>query len=312
MKARGPQAAASGDRGLVRRVADWIFRRPVVEWVSIANAEEYAAYQQSAAAMNQEARIAAMLRASGGEPFDVPGYCHVCAARRTFQVDYRYSYEVDGVRAPNWREQLRCPGCQLNARMRAAMLYLEDVIAPPDDALIYAMEQTTALYRALSTRYVRLIGSEYLGDGTARGGHDARGIRNETITALTFESHSLDLVISLEVLEHVPDFERGLAECCRVLRPGGTLLFSVPFRADLSQNVVRATVDETGRVRHLMDPEYHGDPLQAAGCLAYHIFGWELLDRTRSAGFKSVCGYTTSSTSLGFADRSLMFFVAHT
>lgn len=296
----------------MQRLLDRLFRRPVMEWIPIGNAREYAAHRQSAAARDQDARIAAILGTSGGQPFDVAGYCHVCRARQHFHVDYRYSFDLAGVRDPNWREQLRCPRCGLNARMRAAIQFLDDVVAPPRDASIYAMEQTTPLYRAISRRRSRVIGSEYLGDDIVRGAHNTGGIRNESITALTFASDSLDLVISLEVLEHVPDFQRGLHECCRVLRPGGTLLFSVPFRTDMDQNVVRATVDDQGQVHHLMAPEYHGDPLQAAGCLAYHIFGWEFLDCVRSAGFKTVRGYSAISPQLGYFDRSLTFFVAQT
>lgn len=37
---------------------------------------------------------------------------------------------------------------------------------------------------------------------------------------------SVDVVVSLQVLEHVPDPQQYLAECHRVLRPGGQLLLS--------------------------------------------------------------------------------------
>ncbi len=43
---------------------------------------------------------------------------------------------------------------------------------------------------------------------------------------LTFDDESFDLVMSLNVLEHVPNPARYLQECCRVLRPGGVGFFS--------------------------------------------------------------------------------------
>jgi SAM-dependent methyltransferase len=43
------------------------------------------------------------------------------------------------------------------------------------------------------------------------------------------DSDSYDGVILAEVLEHVPDPKAVLAECQRVLRPGGTMLITVPF-----------------------------------------------------------------------------------
>jgi SAM-dependent methyltransferase len=47
--------------------------------------------------------------------------------------------------------------------------------------------------------------------------------------SLPFASASFDTVLLLEVLEHVADAERVLAEICRVLKPGGALLISMPF-----------------------------------------------------------------------------------
>ncbi len=48
------------------------------------------------------------------------------------------------------------------------------------------------------------------------------------INDLPFASGSFDLVICSEVLEHVPDHGRALAEISRVTRPGGRLVLSVP------------------------------------------------------------------------------------
>jgi ubiquinone/menaquinone biosynthesis C-methylase UbiE len=45
---------------------------------------------------------------------------------------------------------------------------------------------------------------------------------------LPFASHSLDVVIASEVVEHLPDPERVFAELSRVLAPGGLLLVTVP------------------------------------------------------------------------------------
>ncbi len=43
------------------------------------------------------------------------------------------------------------------------------------------------------------------------------------------EPASFDAVLCTQVLEHVPDFDHTTAEICRVLRPGGLLVVTVPF-----------------------------------------------------------------------------------
>lgn len=49
--------------------------------------------------------------------------------------------------------------------------------------------------------------------------------------ALPFPEGSLDAVVSASVLEYVPDPGAVLAECARVLRPGGVLVCTVPDMA---------------------------------------------------------------------------------
>jgi 2-polyprenyl-6-hydroxyphenyl methylase / 3-demethylubiquinone-9 3-methyltransferase len=54
----------------------------------------------------------------------------------------------------------------------------------------------------------------------------ARGVRvvRGDVLRLPFADEVADVVVAGEILEHVPDPERLVVECCRVLRPGGTLV----------------------------------------------------------------------------------------
>lgn len=65
---------------------------------------------------------------------------------------------------------------------------------------------------------------------------------------LPFAAASFDLVLCCEVLEHVPDDRRAAAELARVLRPGGTLVVSVPrfFPERLCWALSRAYAREPG------------------------------------------------------------------
>lgn len=48
------------------------------------------------------------------------------------------------------------------------------------------------------------------------------------ITTLPFPDHIFDIVICSEVLEHIPNEEAAISEIIRILKPGGTLVISVP------------------------------------------------------------------------------------
>jgi len=49
------------------------------------------------------------------------------------------------------------------------------------------------------------------------------------ITAIPVPDESFDVVMCIEVLEHVPDPNRAITELTRVLKKGGTLIITAPF-----------------------------------------------------------------------------------
>lgn len=62
------------------------------------------------------------------------------------------------------------------------------------------------------------------------GGMEQVVAQQASVLALPFESHTFDVVTMLEVLEHIPDTAKVLAEVCRVARR--FLLLSVPSKED--------------------------------------------------------------------------------
>ncbi|MFL5955667.1 MAG: class I SAM-dependent methyltransferase [Gaiellaceae bacterium] len=63
--------------------------------------------------------------------------------------------------------------------------------------------------------------------GEAPSGSLARTVRADLL-ALPFADASFDVVIAAEVLEHIPDDRRAVAEIARVVRPGGRVAVTVP------------------------------------------------------------------------------------
>lgn len=90
-----------------------------------------------------------------------------------------------------------------------------------------------ARYQALSRR-CRVVGLDY-SEGRVKGAADltrrvnlarrARFLRGDAQT-LPFPADTFDAVLSQEALLHIPDKAKALAECFRVLKPGGRIAFT--------------------------------------------------------------------------------------
>ncbi len=80
---------------------------------------------------------------------------------------------------------------------------------------------------------IEAFGLEYEADkvsaARAKGLGEDKVLQGD-IQAMPYPDASFDAVLLNEVLEHVPDHDKGLAEVSRILKPGGTLLVFSPNR----------------------------------------------------------------------------------
>lgn len=102
---------------------------------------------------------------------------------------------------------------------------------------------------------------------------------------LPYADGSFDIVVHSDTLEHVPDPERGLRECHRVLAPSGAAVFTVP-----------TVVGRLSRSRAGLAPSYHGAPNAHDPLMAVHSeFGADVWALVLSVGFQSCelvpCGF---------------------
>ncbi len=241
----------------------------------------------------------------------IDGHCFVCDDDVVFAVTGPGRGDEEHPSMVNWRETLVCPRCGLNNRMRAAVHLFETVVRPGPEASIYLAEQSTPLYRLLKGRYHSVVGSEFLGSSFTPGSTDSRGLRHEDLCHLSFASGSLDAILTFDVFEHVPDYEKAFRECLRALKPGGTMLFSVPFERSSVQTIVRAVLRPDGTLDHRLPPEYHGDPVQPeSGCLCYQVFGWDMLACLKRMGFSTVEALGYQSHEFAYLGGEQLIFLA--
>jgi SAM-dependent methyltransferase len=221
-------------------------------------------------------------------------YCAVCNG--DFPMSIARGEDPENT---NWRETLTCQ-CELNSRQRAAFHFLVQRSKPLSSLDIYVCEQTTSFYQAIGRSAGHVVGSEYLGDNIAGGHINEQGVRHESATSLTFPDASFDRYLSFDVFEHIPEYSKAFKEAARVLRPGGKLVFTVPFDPGLQAHQIRAQVLPNGEIEHILPPEYHGDPMSQAGVLCFQVFGWDMLDDLKRAGFQTAAAYLYYSRQYGY------------
>jgi SAM-dependent methyltransferase len=237
--------------------------------------------------------------------FTVKGISYPANQYVDFKVDYLYS---DG-HTINWRERLICPVTGLNNRLRCSIHILDFELSPYPESLIYITEQVTPLFSFLKNKFPNIIGSEYLGNDI-QFGTLKNNIRHEDMTKLSFRNESIDHYLSFECFEHIPSYKDAITEIYRTLKPHGFFLGSFPFDINSPDNLIKAKIDEKGNIIHLTEPEYHGDPVNEKGILCYTVFGWEMLDEFRRAGFRDVYVILIWSGTYGYLGGEQIFFVA--
>ncbi len=238
---------------------------------------------------------------TGEIPEHLAADCYVCQSRQLLAIQ-SHGGEV------NWRETLRCPGCGLINRWRSSAHVFEAICKPRKSAAIYITEAVTPLYQLIKQRYPKTVGSEFMlgqKSGSVFKKHRKK-ILIEDVTALSFKAKAFDTILSFDVLEHVPNYRKALAEFFRVLKPGGMLILSAPFTF-AEQTEARASIMPDGSIEHHLPAEYHGDPFSNEGVLCFQSFGMDLIGLLEAEGFidPGVLGFTDREA--GYLGKNILF-----
>jgi SAM-dependent methyltransferase len=152
---------------------------------------------------------------------------------------------------------------------------------------VYEMSSYGATYGYLRRHFLDAYFSEYF-EGRPLG-ITVNDVRNEDATRLSFAADFFDIVTSNQVFEHVHDDMQAYAECYRVLKPGGGLIFTVPlYDTPKTERIARLSL--AGTIEWLGEPEYHDSRLggpQSAPVFWRHSIN-DVAMRVARAGFTSV------------------------
>ncbi len=218
----------------------------------------------------------------------VTGYtveCNVCG------------YRANQLRSVNWQKYSTCPRCYSHFRQRlliASLTHIEEFsfeqLINGKKVLHFAPEEF--LDQLIQDKAATYHTADFLAEGyTYRKIDFQLDISNMPSIA----DNSYDCVIAFDVLEHVPDHLRGIREVFRILKKGGTGIFSVPQKDNLVKTYEDLSITEPAdREKHFGQYDH------------LRIYGSDFKEMLESAGF-SVSIVDEKSFSEDIVKKNVLF-----
>jgi SAM-dependent methyltransferase len=237
-------------------------------------------------------RLALRLQRFGPISCPVCGQLGYATRFGTSPLELRDAAYCSSCLATNRQRQLAYMVCAAFARLTGRRINSLMQVTALDGFVVYNTEAQGPIHQRLA----RMPGyrcSEYFGAQHASGAL-VGDVVHQDLARLSYHDDSIDVVLSSDVLEHIPDPYQAHAEVHRVLRSGGRHIFTVPFHQTDFLDERRAALEPTGQVvllkqpaiYHTDAPLYHGDATQPTpGVLVYTIFALEMLVQLRHLGF---------------------------
>lgn len=203
---------------------------------------------------------------------EIVSHCPLCDHVRRFSADDDY-YAC--------RSDLMSPDCTLGGcipRERAIAkalfsFYGRDAVSQLD------IHEAAPAARGVSSWLARNC-ARYVMSGYFPGapfGSMVGPLRNEDLERQTFPDGCFDVVLHLDVMEHLFHPFQALREIYRTLKPGGRCIFTAPTYPELVKSKQVAHLREDGTVAIDGKPEYHGNPQnEEQGALVTWRYGHDL------------------------------------
>lgn len=225
------------------------------------------------------------------------GYCVICEQETVFTENL-----------PTWlRDGYLCNRCGTKPRNRALVNALNRFSPEWKEQKLHESSPGGVLSDFLSKSCKNYSASHYYED-VPRGKYKD-GYRSEDLTSLTFKDEEFDIFVTSDVFEHVLEPKKAFKEIARVLKPGGMHIFTMPWYPELKHSVQRAKKTQTG-VKHLLEPMYHGNPIDSEGSLVTYDWGLDFCDIIYKSGRMQTTVYLEINRKLGLDAKFLEVFVS--
>jgi SAM-dependent methyltransferase len=225
--------------------------------------------------------------------FTNEGYCCICDQETQFVATHEW-----------FRDFYICTRCGTCPRQRATAEVLSRVAPNWRRMSIHESSPCIDFYAQQCPGYTR---SYYFED--AELGSTQGGLRCENLEKLTFPDETFDVFLTQDVLEHVFRPDLAVREIARVLKPGGVHVFTTPKHKHLLKSCPRARQEDSGRIEHLLPPEYHGNPIADGRSLVTWDYGADFDDLVSEWSGYQVSDYVIRDRARGIDAEYLDVFV---
>lgn len=243
------------------------------------------------------------------------GVCDACGLRSHF----RYEEVVNDRLATDWkmdteqkemmsrRESMYCFFCGSSYRLRLLSRAIQFVaVGNAKEGLERNIEQgnlnkidiaeinSCGVLHNILKYMPKLSYSEYVPNDDS--------VHHQDLQGLTYDDSSFDIVLTSDVLEHVPDPVRALEETFRVLRPGGVHLMTIPILLD-RKTKTRVKKRDNGEIEYMTKKSFHGSGEE--DYLVWTEFGADVIEMCQNAGFEA-CHLFDSSEDLSISSGIIL------
>ncbi|NNM87771.1 MAG: class I SAM-dependent methyltransferase [Phycisphaerae bacterium] len=224
--------------------------------------------------------------------FENQGYCCICMKTTTFVAENAWL-----------RDHYVCRRCGAIPRQRALVEVLTLLRPNWRKLVIHESSPSMGFFFKECPGYTA---SQFFAD--VPGGEYRDGFRSENLEQMTIPSESFDVFITQDVFEHVFNPDLAMAEIMRVLRAGGIHVFTAPKHKSLLKTTRRAKLTD-GRIEHLLEPVYHGNPIGDGKSLVTFDYGADFDDLVQEWSGYRTCNFIIRNRNLGIDGEYLDVFV---
>lgn len=149
--------------------------------------------------------------------YEGKGFCPICEKEVTFRSENEW-----------YRDYLACTSCWSLVRERAIALILSEIAPTWRGLSVHESSPSCGFFSSkLKREATGYVASHYFPGRPLGVTFD--GWRNENLEEQTFKDASFDIVISLDVMEHVFEPAKAYSEVFRTLKPGGIYIHTFPI-----------------------------------------------------------------------------------